>query len=210
MRVMRIFVPFVLVALSSSLGAQESAPSRPNLVRVQRIPTGGQIFQYKNGASCLRRDDYEKTVHACGKIAIKTVFEASGSYQTKIVNIKKLSPKWEMIDDAFFDICSQYGEGISSLAEYKENRKAYDQLRLDYLAGKIPEAKEPGSPSAGSGNESTDSGCAISTPSPSPKASGTATPTPSSKKGAGTATPTPESPKKITPSPSPSPSPQRS
>lgn len=135
--------PVYLACVSVILAACATSPSPlllPGgfLVSVTEQPDKSQVYRFKNGASCLKSPDYTHFVKASGTVAIKQLFQASGSYEEKMEKAKTLSPKFEELSAAFFDICYEYGEERMSKDRYLKLRQIYEEIRqrsLDRSAG---------------------------------------------------------------------------
>jgi len=132
--------PVYLACVSVILVACATSPSTPLppggfLVSVTEQPDKSQVYRFKNGASCLKSPDYTRFVKAGGTVAIKQLFQASGSYEEKMEKAKTLSPKFEELSAAFFDICYEYGEERMSKDKYLEQRQIYEGIRQHSLGG---------------------------------------------------------------------------
>lgn len=111
-----------------------ATPKLPgNLQAITDNSDKSQVYTFKNGASCLKRADYTRYINTKGSVDIKQLFSASGSYEDKMEKSKELSPKYQELDAAFFDICYEHGEGRMSKERYDELRKAYEKIRQRLL-----------------------------------------------------------------------------
>jgi len=92
----------LLAAIATSLLACSSTPPPEGrkLVKVKENPDKSQVFYFRNGASCLKRADYTRFSDAKGTLAIKDLFNASGSYQAKMEKAKELSPQFQELERA--------------------------------------------------------------------------------------------------------------
>lgn len=116
------------------------APATSNLLRTKQNPDRSIIYVYKNGGTCTKRADYTKYVNTKGALKIKTIFDASGSYESKWEKAANVSPKFEELQAVFFDICQEYGENRLSKEEYQQQRATYDKIREALLKGETDDA----------------------------------------------------------------------
>lgn len=144
-RLLALAIAISVVLAGCNRHALHVAPSdtvsaSPNLLQVKQNPDKSQVYIFRNGASCLKSADYTKYVNTKGALKIKSIFDASGSYESKWEKARDVSPKYQELEAVFFNICYEYGEGRLSKEEYRDQRATYDQIRAVFLSGKSDDA----------------------------------------------------------------------
>ncbi len=110
-------------------------PATSNLIGTTTNSDASQEFHFRSGWTCHKRADYTRASKSAGAVAIKNIFSASGSFESKWENAQHLSPKFEELAAVFFDICYQYGQGQLTKDQYEEQRRTYDLIRQRLVSG---------------------------------------------------------------------------
>jgi hypothetical protein len=126
----------LLLPMQSLTGQAPQSPAVKS-VKVTTTSDGSQLYSYPSGLTCLKRADYAKVINAAAALKIKEIFALETSYQTKLDNVKKLSPSFQELDASFFDFCTQYAQGLITKDQYTEDRNAFNQIRRDLIKHEI-------------------------------------------------------------------------
>lgn len=137
---MRVCLGFAITMCTVVLSAcgtyhekNEIIENNPNLLGVDGSNETGYRFKFKNGLVCNKPADYTKHIKTKGALAIKSLFEASGDFESKWDTAAQADPKMVDLKAAFFDVCFEYGNELIDKKTYTERSEKYDRIRQKML-----------------------------------------------------------------------------
>lgn len=104
-----------------------------NLLRVEGSNETGYHYTFKSGLVCNKPADYTKHIKAKGAIAIKSLFDASGDFESEWKAAAQSNPKMVELKAAFFDVCFEHGNELIDKNTYTERSQKYDHIRQKIL-----------------------------------------------------------------------------
>jgi hypothetical protein len=107
----------------------DSITTNPNLLSVVGSNETGYRYTFKSGLVCNRPAYYTKYIKTGGAIAIRSLFDVKGDFESDWRRTAPSNPKVEELQSVFFDMCFEYGNGLIDKQTYDERSNRYDRIR---------------------------------------------------------------------------------
>jgi hypothetical protein len=130
-------VGIVLCSCASHARGEEPWPHYRNL-------SDGTIeAKFQNGAICLKRPDYDRTIEARASISLKQIFATDDSLKIKRERASEIRPAFQELQAARFSVCFEYGSGSRTKQQYDDAVKVLDEIQRNILTQTPPPPPPP-------------------------------------------------------------------